>query len=108
MRQAACEAEGELYGESEEAAAYERHFAAQLERILDQIEPGMDIPTCADFAYLRVECCPVCHHEYPDEMEIMEIEAGGKAWICCSLDRALNPTKHLALEQTSEWLTPSG
>jgi hypothetical protein len=41
-----------------------------------------------------------------DEMEIIEIECGGKAWICCSLDRALNPTKLMALEQTSEWATP--
>jgi hypothetical protein len=68
----------------------------------------MDIPTCADFTHLGVECCPVCHDEYPDEMEIIEIESGGKAWTCCSLDRALNPTKQMALEQTSEWSTPTG
>jgi hypothetical protein len=62
----------------------------------------------ADFTHLGVECCPVCHDECPDEKEIIEIESGGKALICCSLDRALNPTKHMALEQTSEWSTPTG
>jgi hypothetical protein len=49
MRQAAREAEAGLYGESEEAAAYARHIATKLERVLGQIEPEMDIPTCADF-----------------------------------------------------------
>jgi hypothetical protein len=107
MCQAAGEGEAEPYGESEEAAAYALHIATKRERILDQIELKVGIPTCADFAYLGVECCPVCHDDYPDEMEIIEIESGGKAWICCSLDRALNPSKHMALEQTSEWSTPT-
>jgi hypothetical protein len=107
MCQAAREAEAVLSGESEEAAAYARHIATKLERILGQIEPEMDIPTCTDFPHLGLECCPVCHNEYPDEMEIIEIESGGKAWICCSVDRALSPTRHMALEETSEWSTPT-
>jgi hypothetical protein len=107
MCQAAGEGEAEPYGESEEAAAYARHIATKLERILGQIEPEMDMPTCTDFPHLGVECCPVCHDQYPDEMEIIEIESGGKAWICCSVDRALSPTRHMALEQTSEWSTPT-
>lgn len=107
MRQAAREAEAGLDAESEEGIAYKRHIAAQLERRLRQIEPEIDIPTCADFTHLGVECCSVCHDQYPDELEIIEIESGGKAWICCSLDRALNPTKHRALEQTSGWSTPT-
>lgn len=93
---------------SEKRAAYRRYIAAQLERKLHQIEPEIDIPTCAEFAHLDVECCVVCDHDYPDEMEIIEIESGGKAWICCSLDRALDPTKHIALEQTSEWSARTG
>jgi hypothetical protein len=103
MRQAQSEAEAGLYGDSEEVSAYRRHLAAKVELILGQIEPEMDIPSCADFAHLGVECCPVCHDEYPDEMALVEIESGGRAWICCALERALNPSKHAAMEQTPEW-----
>jgi hypothetical protein len=63
----------------------------------------MDIPSCADFAHLGVECCPGCHGEYPDEIELIDIESGKRAWICCALDRALNPLKHAAMEQSPEW-----
>jgi hypothetical protein len=108
MRQAAGEGVAGLEAESEEGAAYQRHIAAQLERSLRQIEPEMDILTWVDFTHLGVECCAICQDEHPDEMEIIEIESGGKARICCSLDRALNPTKHIALEQTSEWSAPTG
>jgi hypothetical protein len=58
MRQAQSEAEAGLCGQSEEVTAYKRHLAANVERILGQIEPDMDIPSCADFAHLRVECYP--------------------------------------------------
>ena len=92
---------------SEECAAYKRHLAAQLERKLRQIEPEIDIHRCADSPPLGVECSPACHDEWPDELDIIEIESGGRAWLCCSLDRALNPTKHLVLEQTSGWSTPT-
>jgi hypothetical protein len=100
MWRAAREAEAGLYGESEEVAAYQRYIAAQLERRLRQSEAEADIPTCADFTHVGVECCP-------DELELIEIESGGRAWICCSIDRALNPSKHMALEQTSVWSTPT-
>jgi hypothetical protein len=47
-RQAPSEAEAGLCGQSEEVTAYKRHLAANVERILGQIEPDMDIPSCAD------------------------------------------------------------
>jgi hypothetical protein len=51
----------------------------------------------------------VCHDQYPHELNIIEIESGGKAWIWCSLDRALNPTKkHVIAADTSEWSSPIG
>jgi hypothetical protein len=57
----------------------------------------------------RRECCFVCHDQYPHELNIIEIESGGKAWIWCSLDRALNPTKkHVIGADTSEWSSPIG
>lgn len=61
MRQALREVEAGLHGESEEVAAYKRHLAAKIERILGQIGPEMDIPSCVDLAHLGEECCPVCH-----------------------------------------------
>jgi hypothetical protein len=103
MRQALREAEAGAYGESEEITAYKRHLAGKIERMLEQIGPEMDIPSCADFAHLGVECRPVCHDNYPDEMALVEIESGGRAWLCCSLDRALNPSKHATMEESPEF-----
>jgi hypothetical protein len=62
----------------DDVAAYRRHMAAKIERILGQIDPEIDIPTCADFAHLGEECCSVCHGEFPDDIELIEIEFGGK------------------------------
>jgi hypothetical protein len=67
-------------------------------------QPDLDIPTCQDFAHLEVESCPVCHIEYPEwELAIVEIESGERGWLCCSLDRALNPSKNAAMEQSHDW-----
>jgi hypothetical protein len=71
--------------------------------MLGQIGPDVDISTCADFAHLGVACCPVCHDDYPDEMALPDIESGGRARLCCSMYRALNPAKHMAMEQSPEW-----
>jgi hypothetical protein len=85
-------------------SSYERHVAAEIENRLDSIEPDLDIPTCANFAHLGVECCSICHNEYPEyELAVIEIESGGRAWLCCSLYRALNPNKNAAMEQSPEF-----
>jgi hypothetical protein len=34
-------------------------------------------------------------------MSLVDIEGCGKAWICCAMDRALNPQRH-------SWLASSG
>jgi hypothetical protein len=106
MRQALREVEAGLHGESEEVAAYKRYLTAKIECILRQIGPEIDIPSCADFSHLGEGCCPVCHDDYPDEMALVEIESGGRAWLCCSLDRALNPSKHAAMEESPEFQEP--
>jgi hypothetical protein len=88
----------------EDTPRYERHVRAELQRRLASIEPGRDTPTCANFTHLGVECCHICHVEYPEyELALIEIESGGRAWLCCPLDRALNPSKHAAMEQSPEW-----
>jgi hypothetical protein len=93
--------ERQLAPESSDALAYKRRLTAYIEKKLDSIEPHQDIPTCADFAHLGVECCHICHKDCPQyELAIGEIESGGRAWLCCSLDRALNPRKHAAIEET--------
>jgi hypothetical protein len=66
-----------------------------LEIKLKQIEPDHDIRTCCDFSHLHTECCEICHAFCPHyEMALCEVEGGGKAWICCAIDRAINPQKH--------------
>lgn len=76
---------------------------ARIENMLAEIESNFDIPTCQDFAHLEVECCPSCHEEPELELTLVEIESGGKAWVCCALDMALNPRKRSELEQDPQW-----
>jgi hypothetical protein len=96
--------EEKLAIESVDFPTYIRQVIDELERKLADIQPDIDIPTCEDFAHLGVECCAVCHVDYPEfELAIVEIEYGGGGWLCCSLDRALNPTKRAAIEQSLEW-----
>jgi len=96
--------EEKLATESVDIPAYIWQVIDELERKLADIQPDLDIPTCQDFAHLEVECCPVCHIEYPEwELAIVEIESGGRGWLCCSLDRALNPSKNAAMEQSPDW-----
>jgi hypothetical protein len=94
---------GRLSAESD-ALASERHLTAELEKRLCQIDSDLDLPTCPDFSYLGVECCPICHLDYPEyELAVVELESGRRAWLCCSLDRALNPTKSAAMERGASW-----
>lgn len=98
MCRAAREAGAGLDAESEEGTAYKRHIAAQLEWRLRQIEPEIEIPTCADFTHFGVECCPVYHDDCPDELEIIEIESGEK-----SLDLVARSTVPSIRQSTSRW-----
>jgi hypothetical protein len=96
--------EEKLATESVDFPAYIQQVIDELERKLADIQPDLDIPTCQDFAHLGAECCAVCHLDYPEfELAIVEIESGGRGWFCCSLDRALNPTKRVAMEQSPDW-----
>jgi hypothetical protein len=75
--------EEKLATDSVDIPACIRQVIDELERKLAGIRPNLDIPTCRDFAHLKVECCPVCHIEFPEwELEIVEIESGrrGKRW----------------------------
>jgi hypothetical protein len=93
-----------LTAEAVEVPAYKQQVTAELEKKLADVQPDLDVPTCKDFVHLGVKCCPVCHIEYPEwELALLEIESGGQAWMCCALDRALNPSKHVAMEQRPQW-----
>jgi hypothetical protein len=77
-----------------------------LEAKLREIEPDRDIRTCSDFTQLHIECCEICHALSPHyEMSFLDVEGGGKAWICCAMDRALNPQKHSQLESSDAYKT---
>ena len=77
-----------------------------LEAKLREIEPDRDIRTCSDFGHLLTECCEICHTFSPHyEMSLLDVEGGGKAWICCAMDRALNPQKHLRRASSAAYKT---
>jgi hypothetical protein len=77
-----------------------------VEAKLMEIEPDRDIRTCNDFSHLRTECCEICHAFYPHyEMSLLDVEGGGKAWICCAMDNALNPKKHSRLASSAAYKT---
>jgi hypothetical protein len=73
-----------------------------LETALREIEPDRDIRTCSDFSHLGTECCEICHTFSPHyEMSLLDVQGGGNAWICCAMDRALNPQKHSRLRSSA-------
>jgi hypothetical protein len=77
-----------------------------LEAKLSEIEPDRDIRTCSDFGHLHTECCEICHTLSPHyEMSLLDVEGSGKAWICCAMDRALNPQKHSQLASSAAYKT---
>jgi hypothetical protein len=75
------------------ANTYAEYVSADLERRLLNLAPDVDLFTCEDFTHLGVKCCRVCHNEYPDEQNLVELESGGIAWLCCSMERALDPSQ---------------
>jgi hypothetical protein len=79
----------------EDPKEYESFIRATLMSKLASICPDEHVRACKDFAYLGVACCEACHTFAPeDELALLELEGGGRAWICCALDRALNPQRH--------------
>jgi hypothetical protein len=77
-----------------------------IEAKLREIEPDGDIRTCSDFSHLHAECCEICHALSPHyEMSLLDVEDGGKAWICCAMDSALNPQKHSRLRSSAAYKT---
>ena len=74
---------------------HEKVITEVLEASLKGVEADAHIWTCEDFGHLNVACCATCHTFYPHyEMSLIDLESGGNAWICCVIDRALNPEKH--------------
>lgn len=77
-----------------------------LEAKLTEIEPDRDIRTCSDFSHLHAECCEICHALSPPyEMSLLDVDAGGQAWICCALNRALNSEKDTRLASPAAYKT---
>jgi hypothetical protein len=77
-----------------------------LDAKLSEFEPDRDIRTCTDFSHIHTECCEICHTFYPHyEMSLLDVEGGGKAWICCAMNRALNPQKYSPLASSAAYKT---
>lgn len=77
-----------------------------MEKSLRNAALEANIRTCEDFGSLNVKCCECCHGIYQHyEIALIDIESGGNAWICCAIDRALNPKKYANFPQQAENLT---
>jgi hypothetical protein len=60
---------------------------AELRRRL----PDQAFKTCSDFAFLPAKCCETCHTFYAHyDMELIQLQGGGWAWICCSVCDAIS------------------
>jgi hypothetical protein len=70
---------------------YLQYVSSDLNRKLKDLAPDVEMLTCEDFAHLGVKCCAVCHNEYPDELGLVKLKSDQLAWLCCFLERALDP-----------------
>jgi len=72
--------------------------------LMERLPPDTNFKTCKDFGHLAADCCESCHSVYEHyEMHVEDLPSGEKAWICCSLPRALfGPPKGMdqLLEET--------
>lgn len=75
--------------------AYEQIIRSAVAVNLKNLAEDEHLRTCAAFGYLGIPCCNAYHTGYPHyELDLIELESGGSAWICCALNRALNPVPH--------------
>ena len=82
----------------------EAEMIATLQGSLEKLQAGTNIKVCGDFGDLNVECCKICHEQAPQfEMAMIDVEGGEIAWICCVLDRVLNPFKHAQSQASPEY-----
>lgn len=89
---------------SADATEYEDIIRTTLTSKLAALRPDERVRTCEDFNHLGIACCDSCHTGYPHfELELTELESGGRAWICCALNRVLNPVRHQELLNSSEY-----
>lgn len=88
-----------------DAEEHENVVRTTLTGKLASLRHDEKVHTCADFGHLNIECCETCHTFCAHyELDLISLESGGQAWICCALDRALNPQRHLATLDSPEYL----
>jgi hypothetical protein len=56
--------------------SYEVYVIKVLKRRLSPLADEADIHTCGEYGAMGVQCCPVCHREYPDECKIVNFPSG--------------------------------
>jgi hypothetical protein len=72
-------------------ASYAEYLLATLTEKFEPLD-HTEVLTCADFGQLGLECCSVCHDEYPDELKVIQIRSRSDAWVCCAVERAISGT----------------
>jgi len=76
----------EFYQQSPELDEYDRDIT--IPELMKRL-PDRDILICRDLDF-PVECCESCHYFYAHyDMYLVDLLDGRKAWICCSVRRAL-------------------
>ena len=76
----------ELQQQSAELDEYDR--SVTIPELMRRL-PDADILTCKDLDF-PVACCDSCHYFYAHyDMHLIELPDGRKAWVCCSVRRAL-------------------
>lgn len=87
-----------------DAKEYEDIIRTAVTAKLASLRLDERVRTCGDFGHLGIACCDSCHTGYPHyELDLIELESGGRAWICCALNRVLNPVRHQELLNSSEY-----
>jgi hypothetical protein len=83
---------------AQDAWEYEDIIRNTLTEKLASLGAEERVRICEDFGHLGIACCVSYHTGYPHyELNLIELESGGRAWICCALDRTLNPVRHQKL-----------
>jgi hypothetical protein len=61
----------------------------------DVLPEEVDILSCEDFQHLHLPCCDTCHNFYPhDNMSLIVLPDGSKAWVCDEIKWAIYPERH--------------
>jgi hypothetical protein len=72
--------------------SYAEYLLTIMTGKFSHLHSDAEVLTCVNLRSDGVQCCPVCHDDYPDEMAMVQLQSGSYAWICCAVERAIKGT----------------